>query len=748
MTLSNNDLPEQFSPLIFNHYPQIPESAYPTGFFSDNFPARLDVYPQRSESVKYPNRHERQQKLREHQESRQLTLEPDEVSLFGLSLDWRHRFYTLSVSSDPSLGELKTSIREGLVLGVPGEIDQLKAGGILPDQVATGDRPSRTIPYQKWRNQHSISAVLSDEASKRNICLFNVVVALEWNPSERYLQQLEWAFREASDFLYDVTDGYMAFGQVVFVGSNYLDCADIQIAASNRYLPRSVVSGLHQPDKYRPIRVGRGCWQKNRRVTLPWDAPESYRTLVHEWAHYALSLKDLYILPQSVHTGGENELAVPGINLPVESIMYTLEGTSELTAKITQANTQPAEVRGKLPSVDEWETLRTNFSELGIDEGHQPQEGGKRLSLPLPHFRRQKGLVATPLVVRFVNDGYIDQADTLKKLKLQHCWVFLLRGKGDTQKLIPQGSPEQHRDGEYLELFGAEEKDIVIIIGEEKDASKLMVRCGTISGQPKVLSSTLNDVTPDSVLVDVVPGKAISDQCLAANISVHAHTSASEIWLFTLEGGARKVQDQEEVETTSLDGHVLLRWVDPNSQKETLTICNYSQGGSPPNSGFPVTPNPITAGSSDGNALLFFYDKTLFEEANTPSNSSDGLRIVTTRLHGSPGGTMVTTLRGKELEGYPRSYTFSIASNQKLDPQLLPTLVMFFDKNTKNGLESNKLLTICRYTDKGWKEINTPLQEDPYMLAIPLNESTASQLIKSEAIDSRFERYRVFALPA
>ncbi len=118
----------------------------------------------------------------------------------------------------------------------------------------------------------------SDSASGRepviqqHLYLFNIIVALEWQPGERYLRQLKAAFRRASDFLYDVTDGYMAFGQVLFGGPELMDCADIQIMASNRLLPRSWVSGLVNEKKYLPIRMGRAAWHKNNRVSIPWTS--------------------------------------------------------------------------------------------------------------------------------------------------------------------------------------------------------------------------------------------------------------------------------------------------------------------------------------------------------------------------------------------------------------------------------------------------------------------------------------------
>src|SRR5262249_3809194 len=83
-----------------------------------------------------------------------------------------------------------------------------------------------------------------------HLYLFNVLVAFEWQPGSEELEQLRRAFRRASDFLFDVTDGWMAFGQVVFGGSELMSAADIQIMASNRILSRSWVGGMLTHEEY------------------------------------------------------------------------------------------------------------------------------------------------------------------------------------------------------------------------------------------------------------------------------------------------------------------------------------------------------------------------------------------------------------------------------------------------------------------------------------------------------------------
>ena len=88
-------------------------------------------------------------------------------------------------------------------------------------------------------------------------------------------------------------------------------------------------------------------------------------------------------------------------------------------------------------------------------------------------------------------------------------------------------------------------------------------------------------------------------------------------------------------EAPTLDGHVLLRW-----KGDSLLISSFSQGGGPATTS-PFPANPITAGSADGKALLFFYDETRTAAyaadpgayvSHTPQVDYGGVKVVTTTL--------------------------------------------------------------------------------------------------------------------
>lgn len=196
--------------------------------------------------------------------------------------------------------------------------------------------------YEIDDNAKEVKSIDGERVFQDHLYLFNIIVAVEWTPSLQTIQEVRLAAQRASNFLFDVTDGYMAIGQVLIGGREFMDVADIQLMASNRLHPRSWVAALHYRRKFQPIRVGRGLWSKNHNFVITWDEPTGYRALVHEWGHYALGLADDYLSQVGVAcrdanrraweiVGGQDDgglsIVIPNIGLAVESIMSTLEAS-------------------------------------------------------------------------------------------------------------------------------------------------------------------------------------------------------------------------------------------------------------------------------------------------------------------------------------------------------------------------------------------------------------------------------------
>jgi hypothetical protein len=676
-------------------------------------------------------------------------------SLFGPSPNWAYRGYKV-YTLPPNDSSVTVSTRK--------QLSAQLYGGNVEDQANTllmNDRPSQPLdgmtrckriqdarPILKLPNQ-TTSAPTPTGAAKVDLILFNVLVALEWDVDEEDLRQLEWAFRRASDFLYDITDGRMAFGQVVFGGSALMQCADIQIMASNRLLARSWVGGIREPKKFMPNRLGRGVWHNVNLVTIPWDEPEGYRMLIHEWGHYALYLRDAYLEPlglisaQDAGIANLSDLALvrteagevasytvamPKINRISESIMATLEGTSELAARANR----------KSGDNYEWRTILAKYPELGPHI--QSLEGPGRLPLPLPLFQCQQGIGAGK--PRFFEpEKYLLQLDPASAasgqlppdLRLDHCWIYLVNEIDSAKpRLIAQGTLDARSLYKPFQLLGAVGGDTLVLIARRGQQPVVWRGEIAVTGDsPKVEIENWRTATPGAFpVIEVLPEPAQTDERVA-QVSVRVNSAGGpppdKLWIFPL-GLADKAIPQEPnqplwmspaQDVTTLDGHVLVRWGDK------LMITSFSQGGNP-GSGSPHAPPPISPGSSDGTVLLFFYDDDMVEENGDVQRVSEAvasyysrIKMITTFSHSIPGVL--------QPEVRPLSYAFSITSNAPLPLNLHATLIMYYDsRDERDSLAGDTL--ICRLDNGVWTPLPTYLPPSRSFAVAPLDDGTAGSL--------------------
>ena len=165
---------------------------------------------------------------------------------------------------------------------------------------------------------HASGKVLLSE--KQALTLFNVVAALEWQPSDGggFVSELDKGLAEASAYLYDLTEGQMAFGSVgIRTGGRGWDSADLRFKTANDYRPSAYIGGIVKnptPGKMRfvPAEVFLGrYWNGITAEFGSWDSKDASRTITHEWAHYALFLGDEYMQWLDVDNDGVFETSVP-----------------------------------------------------------------------------------------------------------------------------------------------------------------------------------------------------------------------------------------------------------------------------------------------------------------------------------------------------------------------------------------------------------------------------------------------------
>lgn len=591
-----------------------------------------------------------------------------------------------------------------------------------------GDAPPRALPADQLAARR-LEALLGGRAqgeADETLYLFNVIVALEWLPSPARLRRLQWAFRRASDYLYDVTNGAMAFGQVIFADSSWMLSADIQILASNRYLPRSWVGGLFEPHKYTPIRLGRGLWVRDRRIVIDWDEPEGYRAIVHEWVHYALGMKDEYMTMREVYDAAGGRLVerppAPGaparrVVLPErraksESIMASPQGNSELGKPLPIGENMQRVIDARYPGLRA--RLEADWS------------GPGQLPLPLPHFRLAGALAekgyrhnertcAIPCAPQTLLGERAH--DSVPFVPLDHDtiptgrWeVFLLSydAQGQLRRISAQGEVDARTPEHGFTLLGAAEGDTVALIDSGSPQPSVWTRTlgddalvarqrGLLARRRRAagdkvdlerLVSVFKDAGwrkqsgPDGAgtlaVIPLTPEDGRKNAAL-----VRLSPAPQEVAVFGVDGQRHDpaANDKLTFALPSLDGYVVSvarQRQGPGHARGALAISDFSQGG-PPASAPNLVSDPIAAGAASGEALICCHvtDETV---------DASEYRVVT------------TTSRGVALGGgfEALSPLYTIASNKPLLESFTPTLLIV---NAHPDAADSERIRVCVLDD-------------------------------------------------
>jgi hypothetical protein len=165
-----------------------------------------------------------------------------------------------------------------------------------------------TASWQLSEGRLQLSPAEGTVTLKRPFVLFNVVASLEWQEaaSAQNVADLREGLRLAALNLADVTDGYMSFGPLTILsGGQYWEGADLRVQSANDLRPAAFVGGVVAAERsyntgfteptFKPAAIYLGRkWNGNDAVAGEWEAEAGWRTLVHEWSHYALFLYDEY----------------------------------------------------------------------------------------------------------------------------------------------------------------------------------------------------------------------------------------------------------------------------------------------------------------------------------------------------------------------------------------------------------------------------------------------------------------------
>lgn len=373
----------------------------------------------------------------------------------------------------------------------------------------------QVVPYTVSQPGGQVISLQPDNA----LVLFNLLVSIEWDADVAYTEQISRAVRSASAYLYDLTDGQMAFGRVtIYDNAEYWSEADLQISTKNMVRPHAYIGGITSDDKSHVIRVGR-FWDGKSGNQGSWDQSDGYRTLAHEFGHYALDLYDeyfIYVFGPNGNLLREDPASCTSPNIPVypspepdpatdptnASAMYYHYNASELSARDVPglwSSLCEQTAQWQLNGESTWETLVRRYADFLSPARWQFVTPINRGSLVVGPNGLPDVLPDWP-VVEIYQDGSSAPVRQLTVYGPQGPYwgaqVALYTNQGGYPVAIDQGFTDQLGQ---LDIYGAQPGDTLRAASFD----------GALSGSVSVTNATDHTLTmnaPASLQVLAVPG--------------------------------------------------------------------------------------------------------------------------------------------------------------------------------------------------------------------------------------------------
>ncbi len=199
---------------------------------------------------------------------------------------------------------------------------------------------------------------VSDPAATQQIYLdleenqigFNIVASVEYNATATNLSQIATGLQSASTYLFDASDGQMYFEQVtLYEDRANWDDADFQFYASQ--WPNADVGG--------PSGVESTCC--HARFPGPafytdWTQPTAYRTLIHEFGHYAIGAYDEYF-----NSSGNSSCTLDRASVPEQDRASIMDYQYDSTEYCYDSTHNAATAQGETLHQSVWATIAANY---------------------------------------------------------------------------------------------------------------------------------------------------------------------------------------------------------------------------------------------------------------------------------------------------------------------------------------------------------------------------------------------------
>lgn len=175
---------------------------------------------------------------------------------------------------------------------------------IILDNVGFDERTSLplTDPVFTTYDDESTLAITLDHAT----VLLSLMISVEWDADDAYMNEIERGMKYAANYLYDVTDGQVALENVIVVDRKlFWKGADVLFLASTEMRPNAAIEGFltNRSGTSNQVMMPRrwfGTFEDGRDLSavdewLTVWPNDTWRTLAHELGHQFLGFYDEYI---------------------------------------------------------------------------------------------------------------------------------------------------------------------------------------------------------------------------------------------------------------------------------------------------------------------------------------------------------------------------------------------------------------------------------------------------------------------
>ena len=613
--------------------------------------------------------------------------------------------------------------------------------------------------------------------------LFNISVAIEWDSTSQQplLDQIKADLRQSSQYLYDFTDGQMAFGEVT-LSQNADDWAyaDILIHANNRLRPYAEQGGVvtrpisetiqftqtnTKQNEYRPGQINMGSsWDRygdpGQGFSDDWAL-----ALAHELGHYLLFLDETYIGFDGtlLHTRDQCNKSAMGD-------LYGSKAATEFVADSQEWATNCANtLSNQTLNRTEWQTIQKWYPDI-----LRPTEiltGPTVIPYEVTEF-----YVRTPITssVEIIPDPsfYFDYAEPTKSSS--EARAYLLKWKenigdannsGDHVYAIDLGTP--FGDQNRIIAYGAELKDKICMFDRPKHA----YGCETIEdGDDRVqvidnLWSPVIQMTPvnsrtyglDVILRDETGLPISLTNRLRAKIFPE-YGLASNVVTLTLTNQQRGIYHSQIRLTEFSPSGVVQIWVDEPSTESSPRremLVSFNVAGNLGEWTPDVDKRRANGGVWRGGGAPWRANRTQWRPKLAPITSPDGQVVFYTKdpLDFPPGqfftiqgmGAIESPLAGRTVVGQAYYFTGTPGLNAvfavtgSISIQYLPD-------DVRNANANENLLSIYYY-DGNWKHLHTDVDTRFNLASAPSQGFGVYVLMSSVEIPLLRKGWNEFSYP-